>query len=566
MIERPGYRLRPPDLQRARGLGDELGIGACIAQVLLHRDLGDARAARAFLEPSLSGLSDPSEMLGRAAACERLAFAAKKGQRVAIFGDYDVDGTTSTAILSDMLEAMGAEVVPFVANRFVGGYGFSQPALDACLAVSPDVIVTCDCGSSDHPRVEAARKRGVDVIVVDHHLVPDEPLPALAFLNPHQPGCGFAFKWMCSAGLAFSLGAGVRAALGHPLDVRPWLDLVALGTVADVMPLEGDNRRLVRAGLKLLGAPNARPGIAALRENARVRPGTAIGGQDIAFKFGPRLNAAGRLADPVLTLRLLRSREPAEARMLAGRIEQLNDERKAVERDVTEQALAQARALYGDNPTSGIVVAGRGWHRGVVGISAARLVDRFGVPAVVIAFDDEGVGHGSGRTPEGYHLHEAFSACQGDLLKFGGHAMAAGLSVEELRLDDLRAGFASATPRQNLTRPLPVVDVEVGDSFPLPRADELQVLEPLGEGNPQPVFALDARVLDARAVGDGQHLKLTLRAGGEKLTAFQRDAGPNADQVGVSVVAVGTLALDHYRGGGALELSVKALLDPTRAE
>ncbi|MBK6807987.1 MAG: single-stranded-DNA-specific exonuclease RecJ [Sandaracinaceae bacterium] len=562
VIERPGYRLRPPDVAHARALGRELGLGASVAQVLLHRNLGEVAAARSYLEPTLGGLSDPAGMRGRAEACERLAFAAKHGQRVAIFGDYDVDGTTSTAILSDVLEALGAEVMPFVANRFAGGYGFSEPALAACLAVSPDVIVTCDCGSSDHPRIAAARARGVDVIVVDHHLVPEEPLPALAFLNPHQPGCEFPFKWMCSAGLAFTLGAGVRAALGSKLDLRPWLDLVALGTVADVMPLEGDNRRLVRAGLRLLGAPSARPGIAALRENARVRPGTAIGGQDIAFKFGPRLNAAGRLADPMLTLQLLRARSPVDARMLAGRIEQLNDERKAVERAVTEQAVAQARTVYGDHPTSGIVVAERGWHRGVVGISAARLVERFGVPAVVIALDEAGVGHGSGRTPDGYHLHDAFSACRGDLLKFGGHAMAAGLSMDEARLDALRAGFAAATPRRDHTRPLPLVDVEVGDTFALPSATDLQGLEPLGEGNPSPLFALAARVIDARAVGDGQHLKLTLRAGGEKLTAFQRDGGPSADSVATEIVAVGTLSPDHYRGGGALELSVQALIQP----
>ena len=287
-----------------------------------------------------------------------------------------------------------------------------------------------------------------------------------------------------------------------------------------------------------------------------------IGGQDIGFKFGPRLNAAGRLADPVLTLELLRAREPARARMLAARIEQLNDERKAVERTVTEEAVAQALSVYGENPTSGIVVAARGWHRGVVGISAARLVDRFGVPAVVVAIDEAGVGHGSGRTPDGYHLHGAFSACRSDLLKFGGHAMAAGLSVAEGRLDALRAGFSSATPRQELERPMPIVDVEIGSGFPLPKAAELEGLEPLGEGNPAPVFALPARVIDSRAVGDGQHLKLTLRAAGERLTAFQRDAGPSADEVPPELVVIGTLSADHYRGGGALECSVQALVPP----
>ncbi len=560
-IQREGYRLRPPAFQEADALGRELGLGAAVAQVLLHRGYTDASAAREFLTPSLTGLSNPETMVGRAAASERLAYAARKGQRVAIFGDYDVDGTTSTAILSDVLEALGAEVFPFVANRFVGGYGFSQPALEACLEVAPDVIVTCDCGSSDGPRIAEATAKGVDVIVVDHHLVPEEPLRAIAFLNPHQPECAFPFKWMCSAGLAFSVAAGVRAAMGSKLDLRPWLDLVALGTVADVMPLEGDNRRLVRAGLRLLGAPNARPGVAALRENARIKPGMVIGGQDIAFKFGPRLNAAGRLADPILTLKLLRARTAPDARMLAGRIEQLNDERKAVERNVTEQAIAQAREVYGDTPKSGIVVADRGWHRGVVGISAARLVERFGVPVVVVAVDEQGVGHGSGRTPDGYHLHQAFSACSGDLLKFGGHAMAAGLSVDEGRIDALRSAFANATPRHDQALPLPLVDGEVGDRFSLPTVEDLRALEPLGEGNPVPVFALRARVLDARPVGDGQHLKLTFRAAGERLTGFQRDAGASAESVAPEVIAIGNLAADNWRGGGALELSVQSLVD-----
>src|SRR5690606_27557738 len=259
--------------------------------------------------------------------------------------------------------------------------------------------------------IEAARKKGVDVIVVDHHLVPDRPLPALAFLNPHRDECGFPYKDLCSAGLALSIGAAVRAAVGSSLDVRPWLDLVALGTVADVMPLDGDNRRLVRAGLLRIASPRTRPGVLALREAARIRAGAPVGGVDIAFRLAPRLNAAGRLGDAELTLRLLSAGTLQEARMLAARIEQINQERRAIQEKISEEAIAQVLDVYGEQVDGGIVAAASGWHRGVVGIVAARLVERFNAPAVVIALED-GEGHGSCRTPEGFSIYDAVAACR----------------------------------------------------------------------------------------------------------------------------------------------------------
>jgi len=394
---------------------------------------------------------------------------------------------------------------------------------------------------------------------VDHHLVPDRPLPALAFLNPHRDECGFPYKDLCSAGLALSIGAAVRAAVGSSLDVRPWLDLVALGTVADVMPLDGDNRRLVRAGLLRIASPRTRPGVLALREAARIRAGAPVGGVDIAFRLAPRLNAAGRLGDAELTLRLLSAGTLQEARMLAARIEQINQERRAIQEKISEEAIAQVLDVYGEQVDGGIVAAASGWHRGVVGIVAARLVERFNAPAVVIALED-GEGHGSCRTPEGFSIYDAVAACRSCLTKFGGHAAAAGLSLDAGRLEELRARFDDTCRQMRAALPpldaTPHVDVVIGDGYPLPSAAELAMLEPVGEGNAEPLFLLQgAQVEDVSVVGQG-HLKLALRMGDRRLSAFGWELGDHSGEVGARVDLLGSLRPDSWRGGDAIELRI----------
>ena len=552
------YRVRATDPAAAAALGAQVGVGAATAQILLQRGI-DATSAGTFLEPRLADLSDPEPMADRSAAADRLASACRRRERVAIFGDYDVDGTTSAAILADALEKLGAEVQAHAANRFEGGYGLSDPALDRCLAGNPQLLVTCDCGSADHERIARARKRGIDVIVVDHHLVPDEPLPANAFLNPHRPDCAFAYAGLCSAGLALSLVAGLRAALGARLDVRQYLDLVALGTVADVAPLDGDNRALVRAGLRVLAAPRLRPGVQALRDRAGLRARQPLGAGEIAFRLAPRLNAPGRLGDAALTLALLRSRDPDEARKLAQRIEEVNDERKAVERAMTEEAIAQVEARWGEHPEHGIVVASERFHRGVVGITAARLVDRFGVPAVAVAIDGDS-GNGSGRTPAAIDLHAALSRSAELFDRFGGHRAAAGVSLPASRIEDFREAFAANTPAPEAAERKLEVDVELGGDFAIPTTRDLARLEPLGHSNRPPRFALPgAQVEDARVVGDGQHLKLRLRHGDVVLGAFGARLAHRIDDLGTEVTAVGQLKPDLWRGGDALEIGLEIL-------
>jgi single-stranded-DNA-specific exonuclease len=561
------YTVKPCDPMAARELGRALELAPALAQVLLHRGFHDTAEAREFLLPQLAGLTAPDGMLDRSPAADRLARAIRRRERIAVFGDYDVDGTTSCAILAGILEALGGVVHASVGNRWEGGYGLSDVALDRILESAPSVLVTCDCGSSDHERIARASRLGIDVIVVDHHLVPEQELPAFAFLNPHRPGCGYEYKGLASAGLVLVLGAAIRAVLGVKLDIRDWLDLVALGTIADVAPLDGDNRRLVRAGLARLASDRARPGIIALRELARLRTGPntrAISAVDVAFRMTPRLNAAGRMGDPAITLALLRAREVTQARQIAARIEQLNDERKAVERHVTVRAFAQVGECYGVAPACGVVLAGPDFHRGVVGISAARVVDRFGVPAVVIALDGEH-GHGSARAPDGFPLFDAISRCASVLERFGGHNAAAGLTLRADRVEQFRELFAQAT--RDLAREAfeardghgPIADVSLDSSvFELPAAGDLVRLEPVGQANAEPVFLIpEARVIECGIVKDA-HLKLQLRIGSRSLSAFGYDMGVRQFEPGTMLHVLGHLRIDNWNGREEVELRLVA--------
>ncbi len=557
----------PIDDEAAKALGRTLGISSTLGHLLLARGLGDPAEAAPWLEPKLAALSSPLAMADRDAAAERIARACRAGETVAIFGDYDVDGTTSTALLADALEQLGATVHALCANRFAGGYGLSDPGLDRVLLTGASLLITCDCGSSDHERIARAKQRGLDVIVVDHHLVPKEPLPALAFLNPHRPDCGFPYKGLASVGLVFTLVAAIRARLGQKVDIRPLLDLVALGTIADVAPLDGDNRALVRFGLGLVSRFD-RPGIAALGEAAKIKRGNLVGGIDVSFRLAPRLNASGRLGSPDLTLALLRAKNLSEARSIAARIEAINTERKALQNRIAEEAVLAARTLQSElgHAPRGVVVGSERWHRGVVGIVAARMVEVTEAPSIVFAFDGDGThGHGSGRAPAGFPLYDAIARCKDLLDKFGGHSAACGATIRRERLETFAHAFDEACAAIYAERDIPKVTRSVdlvldGDRLPIPSGRELALLEPLGHRNPEPRFGLeDAKIEDASTVGDG-HLKLALRVGKTRLPCFGMGMGAELDQLGSTVSLVGSLRPDSYRGGESVELRIDRIL------
>lgn len=548
----------------AERLGRELGVPAPLAQVLLNRGLEGAAAADRFLHPRLSELGDPFELPDMDAAVARLWEAIDRGEPLAVFGDYDVDGVTATALLVQVIRALGGRVAPFLPRRAEDGYGLSEEALAKCIGRHrPGCIVTVDCGTNAVASVAAARAAGVDVVLTDHHAFAGTRPPAVALVNPHR---GAAAPWsdLSGVGVAFKLCHGLvkrgreEGRAEAELDLRKHFDLVALGTVADIVPLRGENRTLVRFGLEAL---NRRPcaGVRALVGVAGLRD--PVQAHHIGFVLGPRLNAAGRLGTAEKALELLLAESEEDAVPLARELDEANRRRREIEKTSFEEACRQVEARGPSGALRGLVAASRGWHPGVVGIVAARLVRRYHRPSVVISIDGAS-GRGSCRSIEPFNLVEALDAC-GDLLeRHGGHAMAAGLEVRDENIEAFTARF-DAVARERL-RDGDLVPVQHVDAWmTLPEADgalltAMQDLRPFGCANPSPVWGVrGVRVVgEPRTVGE-RHLKLLLADGGRQMDAIAFGQADREVPPGPIDVAA-QLELNRYRGREQLQLQVKA--------
>lgn len=529
-----------------------------IAAYLSGRGPLDPKERGNFLDPKLNALTPPHGMRDRQLAAERIASAIKQRQRMVVFGDYDCDGMTATAIVTEVVRTLGGEVQPLLASRFQGGYGVSDMALERIIAQKPHLVVTCDCGSSDHKSLQVLRTLGIDVIVIDHHLVPEEPLPVLAFLNPHRPECAFPFKGLASCGLALSVMAELRKQLGVELDIRNWLDLVAIGTIADVAPLSGDNRILVRAGLAKLKEAQ-RPGLRALMALIGMNLAHPLTASDVAFRLAPRINAPGRLQAPDQALLLMLERDPDKAQGIASKVEQLCQQRRAEQARILELAEAQLSELERE-PGDAIVVGHEGWNHGIVGIVAGRLAELHQCPTIVVGFED-GRGRGSVRGPAGFPLFDAVAECEAHLLRFGGHQAAAGLEIEREQLEAFRSSFVGVC--RNRTYAAPAARLEPLLVHPGDRVTDLladcYLLEPTGEGNPAPSFAFDCFIKACRSVRGG-HLKFEFELdSGDRLGGFGPGLAATLGELTGRARVVGQLRPDTYRGGEAVELLVNGV-------
>jgi single-stranded-DNA-specific exonuclease len=555
------WTIRPCPHDQAAALAETLGISELTASVLVRRGYGSEREARAFLEGE-QPFRDPFALGDMEAACERIRAAIAAGRRICVHGDYDVDGICATALAVRVLRSLGAEVDWHLPSRFDEGYGVAGETLSRLTRDGYGLVITVDCGITAVAEVAEARSHGLEIVVTDHHQPADElPDCPLVVTRPSE----YPFPELCGTGVAFKLAQALLDDDSETL--RSHLDLVALATIADLVPLVDENRSLARAGLRAL-TRTQRPGLRALMRSARVDP-AAVDERAVAFRLAPRINAAGRLGHPGTALELLLTEDPDDAARLAARLEELNRERQEVEDRILRAAVAKIETWSDpQRARRAYVLADEEWHEGVVGIVASRLVERFHRPVVLIAGGGE---HwkGSGRSVSAFDLHAGLAACASHLVRFGGHRAAAGLSIHPESVEPFTEAFVAhaehALADADL-RPLTVIDAILPPRTPLTLelCAELARLAPFGLGNPEITLLAEAcELTDLASVGDGRHLRFRMRSRAGDGSAIAFGVGPQLDRyrrVGRYDVAF-RLEANQWNGTIAPQLVVKRIFD-----
>lgn len=519
------WKFAPVPPGAAERLRKELGVAPVTARLLAGRDLREAGVAARFLDPSLDDLHDPFLMRGMRPAVERILGAIARRERILIYGDYDVDGTTSIVILRKAIELAGGRADFHVPHRLRDGYGMRGEVIEQAAREGVKLVVSVDTGIRAAEAVARGRDAGVDVIVTDHHLPEAELPPALAVLNPNQPGCAYPEKNLCGVGVVFKLAQALLESLGWPPArlrrvLESFLKLVAIGTVADVVPLTGENRIIVKHGLAGLQSVS-NPGLRELLRVASLAEGVPPTAEQVAFRVAPRINAAGRMAAADDVIELFTTAGEARAREIAELLHGLNADRRQTEAEIVREILAECEQTPVTPGHAALVFAGEGWHRGVLGIVASRLVERFCRPVLVLGIAD-GLAQGSGRSVEQFHLLEALEAVRDLFVKFGGHKHAAGVTLESSRVGELRSRLnAYAAARLTPDDFVPVLEIDTHAGLAELSAEtiaEVMRLAPFGHGNDAPVLVCrGAEVATAPSLIKEKHLRLPLRQDGRLL-------------------------------------------------
>lgn len=564
------WKLKERLLEAEEKLQLELGMPRVVAGLLVQRGIADPKVAHDFLFPKLENLHDPAKLPDYRAAVEAILGAKERDEPIYVHGDYDVDGVTSAALFARFLAKIGCRVETKVPNRFKDGYGVNLESVKEAHSLGAKLFLTCDCGISAHEGVELAHELGMKVVITDHHTVSETLPKAEAVVNPHRHDSTYPFNGLSGAGLAFKLGQGISEELGIPKENfwKAYLDLAVLGTVADVMPLIDENRIIAKFGLERLGE-SKKPGIAALIRSSGLAERLQKGkpkSWHIGFILGPRLNAAGRIEDASLALALLLSQDDAVASQLASRIEELNEQRKAEQESLIEEAIEKVITTGADKHAC-ILISGEGWHPGILGIVAGRLREQFCRPVFVMNVDPEtGKASGSGRSVPGVHLANAIRAFPG-LLDGGGHAAAAGMSLESARIDEAQAalhGYASQFLTEEDFVPSVQPDLEVSAAeITLPCLEALALLEPYGVANPEPLFICrDVAIDQILATRNPDHPQLMIRASGApamRAPAFGMGKCLNGRPGGFQADVLFKPSIDEYNGILRVKWEIKDL-------
>lgn len=550
-----------PNLETVRSLARSCGFTPLAAAALCARGIDTPEAARAFLETDPAKLHDPMLLPDMAKARDTIRRAIEQGKKIAVFGDYDVDGVTSTCVMTRVLRGMGADVRHYIPDRLSEGYGLSMGAMDRLAQDGIGLIVTVDSGVSAFEEIARARELGMEVVVTDHHECREELPDANAVVNPKRADSTYPFAELAGVGVAFKLACALAGDGQQRAVLEQYADLVALGTVADVMLLVGENRIIVAAGLRRM-AETQNVGLSMLLHESG-QQGKRLTASTISFILAPRINAAGRLGHADMAAELFLTDDPRRAQTLAMALCEQNKQRQATENQILEQALQKLRREYDPLEDQVIVLAGEDWHHGVIGIVSSRICDRYACPTVLIALED-GIGKGSGRSVKGFNLYEALCDSAPLLERFGGHELAAGLTIREENIQQFHENMeAWAREHVNPQELMPIlhIDCPIAPEFISTEATRgLDVLEPFGMGNPQPVFSMcDLLVEEITPISSDRHVRLTLSKDGQTYTAmlFGTGQGGCGFAQGNYVDAAFCLEINEYRGRCSVQLVIR---------
>lgn len=550
-----------PNLETVRSLARSCGFTPLAAAALCARGIDTPEAACAFLETDPAKLHDPMLLPDMAKARDTIRRAIEQGKKIAVFGDYDVDGVTSTCVMTRVLRSLGADVRHYIPDRLSEGYGLSMGAMDRLAQDGIGLIVTVDSGVSAFEEIARARELGMEVVVTDHHECREELPDANAVVNPKRADSTYPFAELAGVGVAFKLACALAGDGQQRAVLEQYADLVALGTVADVMLLVGENRIIVAAGLRRM-AETQNVGLSMLLHESG-QQGKRLTASTISFILAPRINAAGRLGHADMAAELFLTDDPRRAQTLAMALCEQNKQRQATENQILEQALQKLRREYDPLEDQVIVLAGEDWHHGVIGIVSSRICDRYACPTVLIALED-GIGKGSGRSVKGFNLYEALCDSAPLLERFGGHELAAGLTIREENIQQFHENMeAWAREHVNPQELMPIlhIDCPIAPEFISTEATRgLDVLEPFGMGNPQPVFSMcDLLVEEITPISSDRHVRLTLSKDGQTYTAmlFGTGQGGCGFAQGNYVDAAFCLEINEYRGRCSVQLVIR---------
>ena len=567
------WQVATPDPAAQVRLTAELSLSPLLCQVLINRGITDVTSAGTFLTPSLHDLHDPYQILGMDAAVRRITAAVQQGEPMAVYGDYDVDGVTATALLMTFFEELGLRVASYIPERQGEGYGLNAEAMHQLSRQGTRLLITVDCGSTALSEVALARELGIDTIITDHHQPPETLPAALAVLNPHQPGCGYPNKHLCGVGLVFKLLTALRASMRQigvlrerlP-NLKRHLDLVALGTIADVTPIRGENRVIVHYGLQEL-THTLKPGLQALRQVSGRQGKTANAGE-VGFQLAPRLNASGRLGSAAQSLELLIARDSGVAERLAAALDAVNQQRRTLQQNVEQAVHERIGQQYGGTPPAAIVLGDADWHLGVVGIVAARIAETYHRPTFLLQITS-GTARGSGRSIPAFDLYDGLQHCAEWLQQFGGHRYAAGLTMAAEHLPALQEAFIRyADDRLGPDDMQPVVRLDAVvllADITEKLVSELTALAPHGSGNPAPVFAAyGVRCASPiRRLGqEGQHARFRVEQDDVSREAIAFQQGDHVAEVaagGGEFDIAFTPVINTWRDRRTLELQLRDL-------